>query len=114
MSRFVKNKLSFRYFLFDFFSGQKEVYIQFFEDLYFCDEINFEKSKKCPRNQWKGNLETAIPIKLHLKSWKEEISQKIYFFVFYCSFRGGAEIRSFQWCFVTKLTPLNRHLFVAK
>ncbi len=44
--------------------GQKEVNMVFFEDLYFvrfCDEINFENSKKSPRkHQQGGSLEDGF------------------------------------------------------
>ncbi len=48
---------------FDVIWGQKEVNMAFFEDLYFvgfCDEINFENPKKCPRkHQQGGKLEDS-------------------------------------------------------
>ncbi len=40
------------------FLYQKVVNMMFFEDLYFvwfCDEINFEKSKKSPRKHQQGD-----------------------------------------------------------
>jgi hypothetical protein len=43
------------------------VHIEFFEDLYFvrfCDEINFEKSKKSSIKHQEGGIwKTAIPMK---------------------------------------------------
>jgi hypothetical protein len=64
ISKNFKNKFSFKYFsLLLFFLCQKVVHIKFFEDLHFvrfCDEINFEKSKKSPRkHQQGGNLEDS-------------------------------------------------------
>ena len=51
------------FFSFDVFLAKNVVNIMFFEDLYFvrfCDEINFEKSKKSPRkHQQGGNLEDS-------------------------------------------------------
>jgi hypothetical protein len=48
---------------FDVIWGQKEVKMAFFEELYFvgfCDEINFENPKKCPRkHQQGGKLEDS-------------------------------------------------------
>jgi len=51
------------FFSFDLVLCQKVVHIKFFEDLYFvrfCDEINFEKSKKSPKkHQQGGTLEDS-------------------------------------------------------
>jgi hypothetical protein len=65
----------------------------FFEDLYFvgfCDEINFENSKKSPRkHQQGGMLEDSYPMKNSSKIMNRRNVQKINFFLFNCPFRGG-------------------------
>jgi hypothetical protein len=64
ISKFFKNKLPFKYFyLLMLFGTKKRLIWRFLKDLYFvgfCDEINFENPKKCPRkHQQGGKLEDS-------------------------------------------------------
>jgi hypothetical protein len=59
IKKFQKQTLLKIFFSFDVVLCQKVLHIEFFEDLYFvcfCDEINFEKSKKSPRKHQQGGI----------------------------------------------------------
>ncbi len=75
------------------------LHIKFFEDLYFvrfCDEINFEKSKKSPRkHQQGGSLEDSYSHeKFILNLEKKKFRKKFTFFCLPVHLEGGDKIRS--------------------
>ncbi len=77
ISKFFKNKLSFKYFSF---------WILFQVKLFdFLTKLIWKSTRNLPENTNKEvTQKTAIPRKIHLKSWIKEMYTKIYFFLFYC------------------------------
>jgi hypothetical protein len=80
----------------------------FFEDLYFvgfCDEINFENSKKSPRkHQQGGKLEDSYPMKNSSKIMNRRNVQKNFsFFCLTVLLEGGDKIRSFSLVFCDEI-----------